>query len=78
MLHIHRTDTGALLLQSEMKGMCYGHGWALTQIDFPADLADKTKLRVVVTHDTGDLFGQLKTECPFTYTKIAHGGATDH
>jgi len=67
-LQIYKAANSELLQESEMRSMCYGHGWAL-HTDFPAELADKTELWIVVIHDTGDLFGKLKTECSFTYKK---------
>lgn len=77
-LRIYNADTTELLFESEMWGMCFGHGWATNRIDLPADMANKTQLDIVVTHDTGDLFGQLKTECSFTYSKNVHGRVTEH
>ncbi len=37
-----------------MRSMCYGFGW-VAHADLPAELSDGTELRVVVTHDGGDL-----------------------
>ena len=54
-----------------MQSMCYGSGWVV-HADLPAELSDGTELRVVVTHDGGDLFGTLKTEYSFTYMREAH------
>ena len=65
-LHIYNTDSGVLLEKSEMQSMCYGYGWALHP-DFPPELPDDTELPIVVVHDTGDLFGEMKAECSFTY-----------
>lgn len=67
-LRIYRARTGVLLQQLTMRSMCYGDGWAV-HADFPAELPHGAELRVVVLHDTGDLFGQLKAECSFTYKK---------
>jgi hypothetical protein len=72
-LRIYKTADNELLQESEMRSMCHGHGWALF-VDFPPELADGSELRVVVVHDTGDLFGELKTECSFRYRKVMHGG----
>ncbi len=54
-----------------MQSMCYGLGWVV-HADLPAELSDGTELRVVVTHDSGGLFGALKTEYSFTYMREAH------
>ncbi len=67
-LHIYRASTGALLRKSEMRSMCYGYGWALPT-DFPPDLPHGTELRIVAVHDTGDLFGELRTECSYTHQR---------
>lgn len=65
-LRVRDVATGALLQESEMLSMCYGHGWVL-RADLPAELPHNTRLEVVVAHETGDLFGELKAECSFTY-----------
>ncbi len=65
-LHIYQASTGTLLQKSEMRSMCFGCGWALGT-DFPPDLPHGTELRIIVLHDTGDLFGELRTECSYTH-----------
>ncbi len=53
-LKVYTAAEGELLQESEMRSMCYGFGW-VAHADLPAELSDGTELRVVVTHDGGDL-----------------------
>jgi len=68
---IRKNDAdGAVVFSGKMEsgGICAGFEWVVVP-SIPNRIADGTPLWILITHDTGDLFGDLKDTHSFIYKK---------